>query len=50
MTSPTLQAKTGVSADRIEFFDKETGEVRSNHEYFVLNGEVYRDNYNTYES
>lgn len=34
----------------IEFFDRETGEVRTNHEYFVLNGEVCRDNYNTYES
>lgn len=39
-----------MDARQIEFFEKESGEVRTNHEYFVLNGEVWRDNYNSYES
>jgi len=49
MNTP-IQAQAGVEPERLQFFDKETGEIRTNHEYFVLRGEVWRDNYNTYES
>jgi hypothetical protein len=35
----------------IEFYEKESGEVVPTGDYFILNGsEVWRDNYNSYES
>ena len=36
---------------RLEFFNKETGQVLKNHPYFVYeDGSVWRDNYQTCES